>query len=479
MFSKNLRILSLIAGIVIALLFYFLNPLSLNDHAAKVLAIAVLMIIWWVTEAMPLPAVALLPIILFPSLNIASLEETAAPYAHPIIFLFMGGFMIGLAIEKWNLHKRIALSIVGLTGTSGNRIVLGFILATGLLSMWLSNTATTMMMFPIALSVIHVMKSNENLGGNVGNFSITLLMAIAYASNFGGIATIIGTPPNVAFVGFMEKKYSYSIDFTSWMLLCMPIAILLMMSLYWVMTRLLYPNHIKSSEATRKLISNELTELGPLSKAEKRVLIIFIFTASLWICKSMINKLGIIKLDDSIIAMIGALALFIVPSGMKDSKGVVLLDWTDTKNMAWGILILFGGGITLAHALETAGLIEQLGQWLARFSGNGFMLVLAITVISIFLSELMSNVAQVIVFAPVIAGLADALGMNPLMLRIPMTLAASCASMLPMGTPPNAIVFSSGLIRLHHMTKTGFIMNIISVILITIFCWFLIPLVIK
>lgn len=479
MFSKNLRILSLIAGIVIALLFYFLNPLSLNDHAARVLAIAVLMIIWWVTEAMPLPAVALLPIILFPSLNIASLEETAAPYAHPIIFLFMGGFMIGLAIEKWNLHKRIALSIVGLTGTSGNRIVLGFILATGLLSMWLSNTATTMMMFPIALSVIHVMKSNENLGGNVGNFSITLLMAIAYASNFGGIATIIGTPPNVAFVGFMEKKYSYSIDFTSWMLLCMPIAILLMMSLYWVMTRLLYPNHIKSSEATGKLISNELTELGPLSKAEKRVLVIFIFTASLWIFKALINKLGIIKLDDSIIAMIGALALFIVPSGMKDSKGVVLLDWTDTKNMAWGILILFGGGITLAHALETAGLIEQLGQWLARFSGNGFMLVLAITVISIFLSELMSNVAQVIVFAPVIAGLADALGMNPLMLGIPMTLAASCASMLPMGTPPNAIVFSSGLIRLHHMTKTGFIMNIISVILITIFCWFLIPLVIK
>jgi sodium-dependent dicarboxylate transporter 2/3/5 len=477
MLRRNLRSLSLIGGIVLALLFFYVNPLALNEHAAKVLAIAALMVFWWITEALPLPAVALVPIVLFPLLNIASLEETTAPYAHPIIFLFMGGFMIGLAIEKWNLHKRIALSIVRLTGTSGNKIVLGFILATGLLSMWLSNTATTMMMFPIALSVIHVMKTNENVGGNIGNFSITLLMAIAYAANFGGIATIIGTPPNVAFVGFMEKKYAYSIDFTSWMLLCLPIAILLMMSLYWVMTRLLYPNHIKSSEATRKLIHDELNELGPLSVAEKRVLIIFSITAFLWITKALINKIGFIKLDDSIIAMMGALALFIMPSGMKNGKGSVLLDWTDTKNMAWGILILFGGGITLAHSLETAGLIEQLGQWLAKFSGNGLMLIFTITVISIFLSEVMSNVAQVIVFAPVIAGLADALGMNPLMLGIPMTLAASCAGMLPMGTPPNAIVFSSGLIRLHHMTTTGFIMNLISIFLITLFSWFLLPLI--
>lgn len=478
MFQKNFRLVSLISGALIAILFFYLNPLGLNEHAVKVLSIAILMVFWWVTEAMPLPAVALLPIILFPLLKISSIEETASPYAHPIIFLFMGGFMIGLAIEKWNLHKRIALNIVRLTGTSGNRIVLGFILATGLLSMWLSNTATTMMMFPIALSVIHVMKENNNIGGNIQNFTITLLMAIAYASNFGGIATIIGTPPNVAFVGFIEKKYNHAIDFIDWMLLCMPIAILLMFSLYWVMTRLLYPNHIKKSDATSKLIHDEIDQLGPLSIAEKRVLIVFLSTAFLWITKSIINQTGIIKLDDSIIAMIGALALFIIPSGMKDSKGPVLLDWTDTKNMAWGILVLFGGGITLAQALENAGLIEQLGQWLAQFSGNGLLLVFAITVISVFLSELMSNVAQVIVFAPVIAGLADALGMNPLILGIPMTLAASCASMLPMGTPPNAIVFSSGMIRLHHMTKTGFIMNVISIILITLFSWFLIPLLI-
>jgi solute carrier family 13 (sodium-dependent dicarboxylate transporter), member 2/3/5 len=475
MFQKNLRIVSLIAGILLALLFFYTNPLSLNDHAAKVLAVAILMISWWVTEAMPLPAVALIPIILFPLLKIATIEETASPYAHPIIFLFMGGFMIGLAIEKWNLHKRIALNIVRLTGTSGNRIVLGFILATGLLSMWLSNTATAMMMFPIALSVIHVMKGNDSIGGNMQNFSITLLMAIAYAANFGGIATIIGTPPNVAFVGYIEKKYSQTIDFTNWLLLCMPIALLLLFSLYWVMTRLLYPNHIKSSTATSQLIQDEIHQLGPLSKAEKRVLIIFLATAFLWISKSLINKTGLIKLDDSIIAMIGAIALFMMPSGMKDSKGPVILDWTDTKNMAWGILVLFGGGITLAQALENAGLIEQLGQWLAQFSGNGLMLVFAITVISIFLSELMSNVAQVIVFAPVIAGLADALGMNPLLLGIPMTLAASCAGMLPMGTPPNAIVFSSGMIKLHQMTKTGFVMNIVAIILITLFSWFLIP----
>ena len=475
MFQKNLRIFSLIGGALTAILFYYFNPLALNDHAIKVLSVAVLMVFWWVTEALPLPVVALMPIILFPLLKIATMEETASPYAHPIIFLFMGGFMIGLAIEKWNLHKRIALNIVRLTGTSGNRIVLGFILATGLLSMWLSNTATAMMMFPIALSVIHVMKGNETIGGNMQNFSITLLMAIAYAANFGGIATIIGTPPNVAFVGYIEKKYSHAIDFTNWMLLCMPIALLLLFSLYFVMTRLLYPNHIKSSPVTSQLIHDEIHQLGPLSKAEKRVLIIFLATAFLWITKALINKTGLIKLDDSIIAMIGALALFMMPSGMKDSKGPVILDWTDTKNMAWGILVLFGGGITLAQALENAGLIEQLGQWLAQFSGNGLMLVFAITVISIFLSELMSNVAQVIVFAPVIAGLADALGMNPLLLGIPMTLAASCAGMLPMGTPPNAIVFSSGMIKLHQMTKTGFVMNIVAIILITLFSWFLIP----
>jgi sodium-dependent dicarboxylate transporter 2/3/5 len=478
--KHQLKFISLLAGVAISLLIYFVNPFDVPPAAAKVLAIAGLMITWWVTEALPMPVVSLLPLILFPLLGVATLEETAAPYANPIIFLFMGGFMLGLAIEKWNLHKRIALNIVRITGTSGDRIVLGFILATGLLSMWLSNTATTMMMFPIALSVIHVMKENKHGEGNIRNFSLTIMLAIAYAANIGGIATIIGTPPNVAYVGYIQKKYQYDVNFMNWMMICTPLAILLLMTLYWVMVKWLFPNRIKSDEGTRQLIRNEIQQLGPLSVAEKRVLVIFIATALLWITRALINDAqDWFKLDDTIIAVICAVALFICPSGSRDENNDSLLEWSDTSKMAWGILLLFGGGICLAGALEKAGLMQELGQWLAQFSGNGFILVLVVVTVSLFISEVMSNVAQVIVFAPVVSSLADAIGMNPLLLGIPMTLAASCAGMLPMGTPPNAIVFASGHIKLRQMTKAGFVMNIVAIVLITLFCWFLLPVLMK
>jgi len=477
--KTTIQFISLAGGILAALFLYFVNPFGLDVLAAKTLAVAGLMITWWITEALPLPATALLPLIIFPLWGIATPEEAATPYANPIIFLFMGGFMIGLAIEKWNLHRRIALNIVRLTGTSGNRIILGFILATGLLSMWLSNTATTMMMFPIALSVIHVMKENSAGNGNINNFSLVLMLVIAYASNIGGIATIIGTPPNVAFAGYIRERYNYQIGFTSWMMIGVPLSALLLFALYMVMTKLLFPNRIVSGDAIRQLIRNEINLLGPLSTEEKRVLIIFSATAFLWIFKDIINKTGLIKLDDSIIAMIGALLLFICPASKDNPVSRNILNWDDTQKMAWGILILFGGGISLASALERAGLIGQLGQWIAQFAGNGFFLVLLISFISLFLGELMSNIAQVIVFAPVVCSLADALGISPLAVGIPMTLAASCAGMLPMATPPNAIVFSSGYIQLPKMIKAGFLMNIIAVLLITLFSWFLLPMIIR
>ena len=458
---------------------YLLNPFGVSADAAKVLAIAGLMITWWITEALPMPVVALLPIILFPLLKINTIKATAAFYGNDVIFLFMGGFMLGLAIEKWNLHKRIALNIVRITGTSGNQIILGFILASGIISMWLSNTATTMMMFPIALSVIHVMKENNRGKGNIANFSLTIMLAIAYASNIGGIATIIGTPPNVAYKNHIMEVYNQEIAFVDWMLVCTPLAILLLFVLYLVMVKWLFPNHIKSDDNTRQLIRNEIAQLGPLSIAEKRVFVIFISTALLWILRKIINDAqSWFELDDTMIALMCAVALFICPSGNKDEDNS-LLEWADTSKMAWGILLLFGGGIALAGALEKAGLMQQLGVWLGKFSGNGFILLLIIVTVSIFISEVMSNVAQVIIFAPVVSSLADALHMNPLMLGIPMTLAASCAGMLPMGTPPNAIVFSSGYIRLKQMTKTGLVMNIISIILITLFGWFLLPLLLK
>jgi solute carrier family 13 (sodium-dependent dicarboxylate transporter), member 2/3/5 len=468
------RYLGMLVAVLLCLLFYAVNPFGVSSAANTVLAVAVLMVVLWVSEALPMAAVALFPLVLFPVLGIAPIDATASSYANPVIFLFMGGFMLGLAIEKWNLHRRIALNIVKLTGTSGDRIVLGFILATGLISMWLSNTATTMMMFPIAMSVVAVIRENHAHQKGVDNFALSVMLAIALASNFGGIATIIGTPPNVAYAAFIYKKYGTELSFLNWMLVCTPLAMLLLFSLYLVMVKWLYPNGMKEDEATRHLIHAEVEALGKMSAAEKRVLAVFLLTALLWITRTLINQLGMIKLDDNMIALIGGIALFVVPSGKDTKEG--LLVWDDTKRLAWGILLLFGGGIALASALEKAGLIESLGHWFGRFAFNELVLIFLVTFISLFISELMSNVAQVIVFAPVVTSLAEATGMHPLHLGIPMTLAASCACMLPMGTPPNAIAFSSGYIKLGQMTRVGFVMNIVSIVLITLFCWLLLPL---
>ena len=471
----------IVISILLSFVLFAVNPLQLDVKAAKVLAIAFLVIFLWITEAIPMAASALLPLILFPLLNIMPVKEVAKSYGDPIIFLFMGGFFLGLAIEKWNLHKRIALNIVRLSGTNGNSIILGFVIATGTISMWLSNTATTMMLFPIATSVIFVIKENHTQG-NQQNFSIALMLVIAYASNLGGIATIIGTPPNVAYVGFIKDKLNHSIDFFDWMKLVMPLSIVLLLLLYIVTTRFLYPNKMEKSEATANYIKEEINKLGKMSATEWRVLLIFLFTAFLWITQSIWNKLFQLKLDDAMIALIGAVLLFAIPSSIKKDEAensvyLPILDWNDTKRMAWGILILFGGGLALAKGLEEAGLIQLLGKVLAQIApDNLFLLILLITTLSIFISEVMSNVAQVIIFAPVVTALAISLNIHPLLLGIPMCLGASCAGMLPMGTPPNAIAFSSGHIALKDMLKTGFVMNIISILFISLACYFFLPL---
>ena len=479
---KNNRLpVLLITGISLSLLMFFVNPFSLQNEANKAVTVAVLMIFLWISETLPMPIVALIPLVLLPLLGIMKIEVVAVSYSNPVIFLFMGGFMLGLAIEKWNLHKRIALQIVKTTGTSGDRIILGFIIATGFLSMWLSNTATTMMMFPIAVSVISVMGEHEKNNPGFGNFSLVLMLVIAYASNMGGIATIIGSPPNVAFVSHIEKKYGYTIQFLDWMLICTPLAIVLLCSMYLIFTKLIFPNRIRNSIDTQLFISSEIENLGKLSVAEKRTLIIFIFTALLWILKDLINKSGQLKLDDNMIAVMAAITLFATPSGIrKNNRPLMLLQWKDTKRMAWGILLLFGGGIALASALEQTGVMAQVGNWLAGFNQKGsFGLILIIVIVSIFLSELMSNVAQVIVLAPVLTALADALQLDPIFVGLPMAIAASAASMLPIGTPPNAIVFGSGYIKLKDMLKGGFVLNMVSVFVITIFAIFILPHILK
>lgn len=471
--------MALLSGPLLFAFTLLLNPFGLDDSANKVMACALLMISWWISEALPMPAVALIPLVLFPLMGIAKISEAAAPYANEVVFLFMGGFMIGLGIEKWNLHRRIALSIVQFTGTNGNQIILGFILATGFISMWLSNTATTMMMLPIAASVISVVESKNQHNPQMRFFAVSMMLAIAYAANFGGIATIIGTPPNVAYASFVSKQLNNDISFSAWMMIGLPVSLLLLFSLYFVLIKL-FPSRIDSNDEMRMLIKSELSALGPMTVPEKRVLYIFITTASLWIFRDLINKADLVKLDDNMIAVFGALLMFIVPSGNSTKGTERILVWSDTSRMAWGILLLFGGGITLASALEKAGLIKMLGIWLSGFSGNSVVfLVIAITIISLFISEVMSNVAQVIVFAPVVTGIATATGADPYMLGIPMTLAASCASMMPMGTPPNAIIFSTGHLKLSEMMKAGLIMNLISILLIILAGLFLVPFVIK
>jgi sodium-dependent dicarboxylate transporter 2/3/5 len=477
--TKWKPLLALLSGPLFFAFTLLFNPFGLDTQANNVMAVALLMISWWIAEALPMPAVALIPLVLFPLMGIAKISEAAAPYANEVVFLFMGGFLIGLGIEKWNLHKRIALSIVQYTGTNGNRIILGFILATGFISMWLSNTATTMMMLPIAASVISVVVAKNENNSQLRHFAVCMMLAIAYASNFGGIATIIGTPPNVAYASYISKQLNNDISFSAWMLIGIPISLLLLFSLYIVLIKL-FPSNIDSNDEMRLLIKNELKALGPMTVPEKRVLYIFITTALLWIFRDLINQLGIVKLDDNMIAVFGGLLMFVVPAGKGVKQNERILVWSDTTKMAWGILLLFGGGITLAAALEKAGLIKMLGVWLSGFSGSSVVfLVIAVTIISLFISEVMSNVAQVIVFAPVVTGIATATGVDPYMLGIPMTLAASCASMMPMGTPPNAIVFSTGHLKLSEMMKAGLIMNLISIVLIILSGLFLVPFAIK
>lgn len=502
LYQRYKKEMAMLIGLAIALAFYFFNPFLLAPKSVTVLSVAFAMISWWILEAAPLAVVALVPIVVFPLLGIATVKEVTKAYSDSTVFLFMGGFFIALAIEKWNLHKRIALGIINITGTNGDRIILGFILATCFLSLWLSNTATTMMMLPIAGSVIHVITKHHNKEGNIKNFSLVLMLSIAYASNFA-LGTIIGTPPNVAYVAHISERFNYTIGFVDWMLVFMPLTVVMIFGLYWVMVKWLYPNKISHSVEGKAFIQDELAKLGKISLPEKRVLIIFLITVFLWITKDLINGFqNIIQLDDAIIAMAGGLTLFIVSAGTaasakanligadnlkrefsKESEIVFstrLLEWEDTSKMAWGILLMFGGGIALAKALEDANLLQQLGSYIASFSSSNLLLmILVVTTLSVFLSEVMSNVAQVIVLAPVISSVAIALNMDPLSLGIPMTLGASVASMLPMGTPPNAIVFASGHVKIKDMIKTGFVLNIICIITITLFCWALQPYLIK
>lgn len=464
-----------------------LNPFQLEDIALRLSCVALLMIGFWIFEILPMPVVALFPLVLFPLLGIDSLSKTAAPYADPIIFLFMGGFFLALAIEKWGLHKRIAVNILSLTGFNGNRILMGFMVSTFLISMWISNTATTLMMFPIALSVLKVMQ-HQGRKEDFLKLQTALMVSIAYASNFGGLATIIGTPPNTAYVGYVYQELQVQLSFLQWMVVCFPIAVIIMILVYLVFTRWMFKNELHSTPEAKDYILRMKSVLGAWSVSEKRVFYLFALTAFAWITKDFWVYLTKWDISDTGIAMMCAILLFVIPSGtisvdeseedMPATSSQSLLNWKDTQKMSWGILLLFGGGMTLARSLESVGILKRIGNFISQHAPDQlFLSILLVAVISILLSEVMSNIAQVLVMAPILTSVSQSMELNPLLFGIPMTLAASCAGMLPMGTPPNAIVFSSGKIPLRSMLKAGAVVNLISVLVITAMCYWLLPLI--
>jgi sodium-dependent dicarboxylate transporter 2/3/5 len=462
----------------------YFNPFNIALDKLYVSSIGICMIVAWIIELLPMAITALVPLIIFPLLGIQTIQQVSISYADPIIFLFMGGFFLAIAIEKWNLHKRIALNILAVSGSNGNHILLGIMLSTFFISMWLSNSATSMMMFPIALSIIKIMEQN-NAPKKIAPLATAIMLSIAYASNLGGLATIIGTPPNTAIVGYLKNEMQIEISFINWFAICFPIAIVLIILLYLLFTKVLFRNDIKPQAATTAYIKSELTLLGKMNVAEQRVTIVFIITALLWIVGSLLNSLTGLQLNDTIVALLAAFFLFLIPSGVPNKANEIdvmqeeqsnnnLLVWKDTVKMEWGILLMFGGGLALAKAMEKTGIMSSIGQGIAMQQHQHlFVVILIISTISVFLSEVMSNIAQVIVMAPIVSAIAVAMHIAPVYLCIPMALAASCAGMLPMGTPPNAIAFSSNKIKLFQMLKAGFLLNLISILVISIFSYLL------
>ena len=456
------------------LLFALAFLLPLESKQCSTIGVIAWMIAWWIGRPIPIGATSLLPMILFPMTGVSGLKAVAANYAHPIIYLFFGGFVLGLAIEKWKLHKRFSLSILKRSGNNPKRIILAGMLATAIMSMWISNTASTLMMLPIGMSMIELLESKlENKESRV-NFAICLLLGLAYAANIGGMTTLIGTPPNLVLAAFAEETLNIEIGFSTWFLMALPLVAILFVIAFLVNTKLIFPIQKQPIHGVKELVQEQFEELGKPVTGEKRVQIIFILTALLWIFRSQLNKIpGLDFLDDSIIAICSAITLFIVPDG--DGDG--LLKWSDTKKLPWDILLLFGGGLSIAAMIKTSGLVEQVGHVIGQ--GESFhwiLLLVIITAVAIFLTEGMSNLALVSILIPILFTIAPFMGGDPLELAIPVTLAASCAFMLPIATPPNAIVFSSERISMSNMIRAGFVMNLICIAIISLWSYYVVPL---
>ena len=454
------------------------NPESLSSVGWAVAAVTLLMAIWWATEAVPVAVTALLPLACFPMLGVTDFKTAALPYANPNIYLFMGGFILALGIESSGLHKRLALKMLIAVGNSGAKLIGGFMLVSAIISMWVMNTSTTLMLLPIGLAVCaSVAETIPNFSQtDRRNFEISLLLGIAYAASIGGMSTLVGTAPNIIFVGFMQETYGLEISFTDWMKLGVPIATIMLFSSWYAITKIVYPVNFIASIETKLQLQNMLSDLGPLSKDEKKVLIIFSLAASAWMFRTLLdNYVPFSGLTDAGIAIIAALSFFLIPS---ENKQTDLLTWEQANKLPWGLLVLFGGGLSLAASIGSSGLGGWIGQGLTVLENvPSIILILAVATMIIFLTEITSNVATTSTFLPVVGAVAVALGIAPISLTIPVVLAASCAFMLPVATPPNAIVFGSGKLTIPDMIRAGFALNIIGIFLVTLFAFYLAPMI--
>ena len=468
--------IGLVLGPIVFLILNLLPFEMVSEKGDPVISIAAWMLIWWITEAVSISVTALLPLLLLPILKVLPIAEVGANYGSPIVFLFFGGFVMALALEKVNLHRRIALNIIRLTGTTPNKVILGFMIATATLSMWISNTASTVVMLPIAISVINLLVNDEDgFTKNDQNFALCVMLGIAFSANAGGIATVIGTPPNSVLIGLLENEYNTEISFLKWMTIGLPFSIIMIAICYLVLVKWMFPNRGLKFSASKEVIRTELKKLGPTSGKEKMVLVIFGVTVFLWIFRTLINNIfPSLGLTDTMISIFAAIALFAIPYNMK--KGDFIITWKDTSKLAWGILILFGGGLALAQGMSSSGIVDMVANAIAQSEISVLLTAALLIFLMLFMTELMSNVALVAVLAPVVAGIAIGLDIPMLHLLIPVTIASSCAFMLPMATPPNAIVFASGYVKIPEMARVGVILNLIAVVLLILVFQFVIPL---
>lgn len=468
--------IGLILGpVLFALTLLFFHPEGLSKEANAVLASTLWIAAWWITEAIPIAVTSLLPIILFPLTGGLGLNETTASFGHRYIFLYIGGFILAIAIERWNLHKRIALNIISIIGTNISSIILGFMVATAFLSMWISNTATSVMMLPIGMAIVAQLRDNpKTIENETQIFGKALMLAIAYSASIGGLSTLIGTPPNLVLAGIVQELYGIEISFSKWIAFGLPISLVLLFICWRYLTTVAFKFQQKSFPGGKAEIRKQLTSLGNISYEEKVVLVVFAATAFSWISRSFLLNRFIPDLDDTIIAIIAGTVLFILPAQKEKKRAII--NWEEAVNLPWGILLLFGGGLALAEGFKTSGLAEWIGGQMTLLEGVYLILLLLVLVAAVnFLTEITSNLATTAMILPILAPLALAIDVHPYILMVAATVAASCAFMLPVATPPNAVVFGSGYLRIYDMVRAGIWMNIISILILTLIVYFLLP----